>query len=80
MGVGIDLFIGNSDHLGRGLGEKVISQFIQEEVFTDTNTICCIVDPLATNTRMIHVNEKMGFKLFKITDEKEPRYLMILNR
>ena len=77
---GIDLFIGKTDYLGKGLGEKIIREFLQKIVFIENGVTTCIVDPLLSNPRMIHVNEKVGFEYFQTTKENNPRYLMKISK
>lgn len=73
---GIDLFIGELEYLGRGLGQEIIKEFLGKIVFKEDGVTTCIIDPLVSNPRMIHVCEKAGFRYTLTTGEKEPRYLM----
>jgi aminoglycoside 6'-N-acetyltransferase len=58
---GFDLFIADTDYVGKGLGQKIIQQFI-DEIIMPMHPAKIIVDPEITNERAIHVYEKIGFK------------------
>ncbi len=77
---GLDMFIGEPNYLGRGLGSKIIKEFLKQVVFKQSGISACLVDPLPSNPRMIHVNEKIGFKYLTTTLGKEPKYLMIIHK
>ena len=77
---GLDMFIGEPSYLGRGLGSKIIKEFLKQIVFKQPGISTCIVDPLPTNPRMIHVNEKVGFKYLITTQGEEPKYLMTIHK
>ncbi len=62
---GIDLFIADTDYVGKGYGSKIIKQFI-DEIIMPMKPKNIIVDPEITNERSIHVFEKAGFKKTKI--------------
>lgn len=66
---GIDLFIGNSDFLGKGFGYKIIKQFLNEQIWPRFNY--CIVDPQINNKPAIRCYEKLGFKKHKIIETKD---------
>lgn len=55
----LDLLIGEKDFLGKGLAHVMIQQFIRDH-YSDADYF--IIDPEATNTKAIHVYEKVGFK------------------
>lgn len=77
---GLDLFIGETSHLGRGLGSEILREFLKQVVFQQEGIEHCVVDPLPTNPRMIHVIEKAGFKYLVTINGKEPKYLMIIDK
>lgn len=77
---GLDLFVGESNYLGRGLGSEIMREFLKQVVFNQPGISTCIVDPLPTNSRMIHVNEKVGFKYLTTTQGEEPKYLMTIHK
>jgi RimJ/RimL family protein N-acetyltransferase len=61
--VTLDLLIGEEEFLGKGLAVEMIQQFILDK-FPNTNYF--LIDPSASNSKAIHVYEKVGFK--KIAD------------
>lgn len=58
--VSLDLFICDLKYLGKGLGVQLIREFLLSQC-TDKKMI--YIDPEATNTRAIHVYEKVGFRI-----------------
>lgn len=80
---GIDLFIGNMDFVGKGLGGAMLKKFLKEVVFTQDDINACIIDPEPKNIRAIKSYEKAGFKYLKtiqVPKEKEPEYLMMIKK
>lgn len=59
---GIDIMIGESEHIGKGKGSKIISEFISFLKSKEPNMTSIIIDPAPDNLRAIHVFEKAGFK------------------
>jgi len=57
--VGVDLSIGDSDKLGRGLGSAALRAFAQRLIQQGHQTI--IIDPDSANTRAVRAYEKAGF-------------------
>ncbi len=79
----VDLFIGESDFMGRGLGSLMLHKFVTEVVFAAPNVDTCIIGPEPDNKRAIHVYEKAGFKYIKtiqIPNENQPTYIMELKK
>jgi RimJ/RimL family protein N-acetyltransferase len=60
-GVGIDLFIGDTKYLHRGLGSAILRQFVREVAFRDAPVAACYVDPVPRNHSAIRAFEKAGF-------------------
>jgi len=58
--VTLDLFIGATDYLGKGLATAMIRQFLLTH-FPDKKEV--FIDPEGTNRRAVHVYEKVGFKI-----------------
>ena len=82
-GVEIDLFLGNIEYLGIGLGKRMLQEFISEIVFIEFNTDYVCIDPVVENEIARHVYETVGFRFVKTAiDEysKEPTYYMLLCR
>jgi aminoglycoside 6'-N-acetyltransferase len=61
---GMDLFIGESDYIGKGFGTSIIQQFLDAIIWPKFNY--CVVDPDIRNNAMLRCNEKIGFKEHKI--------------
>ena len=64
---GIDLFIADLEYVGKGYGQQIIKQFI-DEIIMPMKPAKIITDPEITNTRSIHVFEKVGFKKTKVVE------------
>lgn len=78
----VDLFIGNKDFFGKGLGNKMLRKFISEVTLKLEGVTKVLIGPEPGNFRAIKSYEKAGFKYFKmvnIPDEKKDEYLMILD-
>lgn len=58
-GMTLDLLIGDTDFLGKGLAPYLIQKFLKEKA-RDYKDI--FIDPSATNLKAIHVYEKAGFE------------------
>lgn len=55
----LDIFIGNTLYLGKGLAVKIITEFLSSH-FPGIDEV--FIDPEQTNERAIHVYQKAGFK------------------
>jgi RimJ/RimL family protein N-acetyltransferase len=64
--VGIDIFIGEEDHIHKGLGSLIIKAFLRDIVFKVYDVDVCIIDPEPTNKIAIRSYEKAGFRYVKI--------------
>jgi RimJ/RimL family protein N-acetyltransferase len=58
---GVDLFIGELAHLHRGLGPRILRQFLTAIVFQDHGVEACFTDPSPRNRSAIRAFEKAGF-------------------
>ena len=58
---GIDLFIGEPDYVGMGLGTQLIVEF-SDMLLEQPDATCVIVDPDPENTRAIGAYERAGFE------------------
>ena len=56
----LDLFICDLNYLGKGLAVPMIREFLTSQ-FPNVKKV--LIDPEATNTRAIHVYQKVGFKI-----------------
>lgn len=68
-GAGLDLFIGEPDLLGQGLGAILLSQCLEQLIWPKFEY--CVVDPNVENQAMIRCNEKVGFKEHKIISTED---------
>ncbi len=59
---GLDLFIGEAELLGRGLGTRVIRQFLDGLFAAGVPRV--LIDPDPANARAIRSYEKAGFRAF----------------
>jgi aminoglycoside 6'-N-acetyltransferase len=82
--VGIDLFIGEADLIGKGHGPALIRAFLRDVAFPRYGVDLCVIGPTRSNTAAIRAYEKAGFRFLKIylePDAREPEhYLMQLTR
>lgn len=67
---GIDLFIGDPDLWGRGIGTQVLKEQCQW-LFEQMQAKMIYIDPMTTNTRAIRVYEKIGFKKLKVIPQSQ---------
>jgi RimJ/RimL family protein N-acetyltransferase len=75
----LDLFICDSNYLGKGLAVSTIREFLIRH-FSHVKRV--LIDPEATNKRAIHVYEKVGFKIvgeFIASWHPVPHYQMELD-
>jgi RimJ/RimL family protein N-acetyltransferase len=80
---GIDLFIGETDFLHRGLGPHLIRRFLVEHVFSDPAIGRCTIDPNPANRVAIRAYEKAGYRWFRTVqppEHVEKAYLMLIRR
>lgn len=82
--IGIDLFIGEPDLVGRGLGPEMIRRFLRDIAFPLYKVDLCVIGPARSNMPAIRAYEKAGFRFLRIylePDTREPEhYLMELRR
>lgn len=75
----LDMVIGDSDYVGKGLSSLLIQEVLLSQ-FPDTTEV--LIDPEATNTRAIHVYQKAGFTIidkFIPPHSPNPHCMMRLN-
>jgi aminoglycoside 6'-N-acetyltransferase len=60
----IDLFVGEPDEWGRGVGTAAVREGIAETVRRGADRV--VIDPRVTNHRAVHVYEKVGFRRVKV--------------
>jgi len=59
--ISIDLFIGESDMIHRGIGVEIIKTFLEEVAFPSSGTHVCYVGPESTNLAAVKCYTKAGF-------------------
>lgn len=81
--IGIDLFIGEPELIGRGHGPALIRSFLRD-AFPRYGVERCVIGPTMSNAAAIRAYEKAGFRFLKTyleTDSREQEhYLMELTR
>jgi RimJ/RimL family protein N-acetyltransferase len=80
---GVDLLIGETAYLHKGLGSHILRQFLRAVIFAAGDIASCIIGPSEANTIAIRAYEKAGFRFFKTipsTNEPTPEYLMRITR
>jgi len=82
--LGIDLFIGEPELIGRGHGPALIRAFLRDVAFPRYGVDLCVIGPSRSNAAAIRAYEKAGFRFLKNylePDAREPEhYLMQLTR
>jgi aminoglycoside 6'-N-acetyltransferase Ib len=73
---GIDQFIAEADHLGRGLGTELVRQFTAA-LFEDPGVTVVQVDPTPDNARAIRCYEKAGFKRVGLAETPDGQALLL---
>jgi RimJ/RimL family protein N-acetyltransferase len=63
--IGLDLFIGEKEHVGKGYGSQAVRQFISKFPY-------CVVDPDEKNQASICLFERCGFHFHKEIEMKNP--------
>jgi aminoglycoside 6'-N-acetyltransferase len=79
--VGVDLFIGETDLVGRGHGAPMLRQFLRDVAFPFHGIGVCVIGPSVKNVAAIRSYEKAGFRALKevrVPDEADPEFLMRL--
>lgn len=79
LAITLDIFICDTDYLGRGLASVVIREFLLSQ-FLDISEV--FIDPEKRNERAVHVYQKTGFRImgeFVAPWHPVPHYIMKLN-
>lgn len=78
---GLDLFLGEPHLVHRGLGPRVIHDFLEQVVFADPHVDSCVIGPEPANAVAIRAYEKAGFRYLKTVQVPgEPAPEVILRR
>ena len=78
---GVDLFIAESELVGRGLGSEALRQFVDEVVFTNASVHACIADPDVDNIASLRAFEKAGFtRVREFVDPSDERPHALVRR
>ncbi|MEM7403257.1 MAG: GNAT family N-acetyltransferase [Myxococcota bacterium] len=72
---GVDLFIGETDWTGRGLGPLLLQQFLQQHIWPTYST--AVADPLRDNMRALSAYRQAGFDTLKHTHKQYKVCLML---
>jgi RimJ/RimL family protein N-acetyltransferase len=78
----LDIFISEEENLHRGLGQRIMRDFLREIVFTEMGAEACTVGPSIENKPSIRAYEKAGFTHWKTVDFSagEREYVMMITR
>jgi aminoglycoside 6'-N-acetyltransferase len=78
--IGIDQFIGETDYINRGVGEKSIKMFVQM-ILRQHQVSKIILDPLPENKRAIRCYEKIGFTHYETrkSENGQSAYMMMFD-
>jgi aminoglycoside 6'-N-acetyltransferase len=78
---GVDLFVGEPDAVGRGLGPEILREFARTVVFSRPGTTAVVATVEEANRRSSRAFEKAGFRHVRDVDEDGvPHRLMRLER
>lgn len=78
---GVDLFIGEEDAIGRGLGPQILRSFTADVVFARESTHAVVAGIEPDNARSLRAFEKAGFRFaFDYEEEGRPHRLVRLDR
>jgi aminoglycoside 6'-N-acetyltransferase len=78
---GVDLFVGEPDAVGRGLGAEILREFVRAIVFDRPETTAAIATVEEANRRSCRAFEKAGFRhLRDVEEDGLPHRLMRLER
>ena len=78
---GVDLFVGEPDAVGRGLGPEILREFTRTVVFARPGTTAAVATVEEANTRSWRAFERAGFRHVRDVEEDGlPHRLMRLER
>jgi aminoglycoside 6'-N-acetyltransferase len=79
--VGVDLFIGEADLVGRGHGPAMLRDFLRDVALPFHGLKVCVIGPSVKNVAAIRAYEKIGFRALRevtVPGEPDPEFLMRL--
>jgi aminoglycoside 6'-N-acetyltransferase len=77
--IGVDLFIGEVELIGRGHGPAMLRQFLRDVAFPFHGVDVCVIGPSIKNVPAIRAYEKIGFRALRevqVPGEPDPEFLM----
>jgi aminoglycoside 6'-N-acetyltransferase len=78
---GVDLLIGEPELVGRGLGPRVLAEFVETIVFARPDTHACVAAVDEANRRSWRAFEKAGFRYVRdVEEEGRPHRLLRVDR
>jgi aminoglycoside 6'-N-acetyltransferase len=80
---GVDLFVGEEELTGKGLGTAVVRAFVRDVVFARSATTACVADPDVRNTASLRAFERAGFRRvgeFVDPEDGQPHAVLRLDR
>ena len=78
---GVDLFVGEEDRIGRGLGPEILRAFLRDVVFARPDVVACVAGVEPENGRSLRAFEKVGFRpVREYVEEDRPHRLLRLDR
>jgi RimJ/RimL family protein N-acetyltransferase len=81
--VGVDLFVADPTLTGKGLGTRLLRQFVGEVALERPGATHCLADPDAANAASLRAFEKAGFRVvreFVDPDDQRPHALVRFDR
>lgn len=74
---GVDLFIGETDELGRSLGPAILRTFLHDVVFARSDVHACVAGVEPANVRSVRAFEKAGFHAVREYVEEGRLHLLL---
>jgi RimJ/RimL family protein N-acetyltransferase len=77
--VGVDLFIGELELIGKGHGTAMLRRFLRDVAFPFHHVEVCVIGPSVNNIAAIRSYEKVGFRALRevhVPGEADPEFLM----
>ena len=78
IAIGLDMFVGEPDLLHRGLGPRLLLQFLKDVVFSNDEIVQCFADPVCQNSAAVRAFAKAGFRHITTVVSPETQALVCL--